>query len=40
VAATGHGTPMAGEELRAGLRTLVAEFDETAIPDHGRYVPG
>jgi glyoxylase-like metal-dependent hydrolase (beta-lactamase superfamily II) len=40
VAATGHGTPMAGEELRSGLRTLVANFDEVAVPDHGRYVPG
>jgi glyoxylase-like metal-dependent hydrolase (beta-lactamase superfamily II) len=39
IAATGHGTPMEGEELRSGLRTLVARFDEIAVPDHGRYVP-
>jgi hypothetical protein len=30
---------MGGEALRDGLRTLVARFDEIAVPDHGRYVP-
>jgi glyoxylase-like metal-dependent hydrolase (beta-lactamase superfamily II) len=39
VAATGHGTPMRGPELRDGLATLVADFDEIALPDQGRYVP-
>jgi glyoxylase-like metal-dependent hydrolase (beta-lactamase superfamily II) len=39
VAATGHGTPMSGTALTAGLETLVARFDEIAVPDHGRYVP-
>ena len=39
IAATGHGTPMGGEELTRGLEKLVREFDEIAIPDHGRYVP-
>jgi glyoxylase-like metal-dependent hydrolase (beta-lactamase superfamily II) len=36
----GHGQPMAGDELREGLKTLVDEFDRIAIPDHGRYVDG
>ncbi|SER07624.1 Glyoxylase, beta-lactamase superfamily II [Faunimonas pinastri] len=39
IAATGHGTPMRGEELRQGLAELVHHFDEIAVPDHGRYVP-
>lgn len=38
VAATGHGTPMRGDELRRGLERLVGEFDEIAVPDQGRYV--
>jgi glyoxylase-like metal-dependent hydrolase (beta-lactamase superfamily II) len=38
IAATGHGTPMAGEALTEGLPRLVAQFEETAIPDRGRYV--
>jgi glyoxylase-like metal-dependent hydrolase (beta-lactamase superfamily II) len=38
VAATGHGTPMSGEALTEGLETLVARFDEIAVPDQGRYV--
>jgi hypothetical protein len=39
IAATGHGTPMGGEELTRGLEKLVREFDQVAIPDQGRYVP-
>ncbi len=39
IAATGHGTPMKGESLTSGLSYLVANFDEVAVPDHGRYVP-
>jgi glyoxylase-like metal-dependent hydrolase (beta-lactamase superfamily II) len=39
VAATGHGTPMEGQALSEGLLALVADFDEVAIPNHGRYVP-
>jgi glyoxylase-like metal-dependent hydrolase (beta-lactamase superfamily II) len=39
IAATGHGTPMRGEALSRGLETLVANFDEIAVPDQGRYVP-
>jgi glyoxylase-like metal-dependent hydrolase (beta-lactamase superfamily II) len=38
VAATGHGIPMAGERMRAQLRTLVHSFRERAVPIHGRYV--
>lgn len=38
VAATGHGTPMSGEALTAGLEALLAGWDEIAVPDHGRYV--
>jgi len=39
IAATGHGTPMAGEELAQGLQELVTHFDDIAVPDHGKYVP-
>lgn len=39
IAATGHGTPMRGPELKDGLAQLVANFDEIALPDQGRYVP-
>jgi glyoxylase-like metal-dependent hydrolase (beta-lactamase superfamily II) len=39
LAATGHGSPMSGEALTEGLSTLVARFEEIAVPDHGRYVP-
>lgn len=39
IGATGHGTPMRGEELRDGLRTLLENFEEIAVPDHGKYVP-
>lgn len=38
IAATGHGTPMRGEELRRGLAMLVTRFDEIALPSQGRYV--
>lgn len=37
IAATGHGVPMAGEELRTGLDALLRNFDEVAYPTHGRY---
>ena len=39
IAITGHGQAMTGGELQFGLRRLVDEFDEIAIPDYGRYVP-
>lgn len=38
VAVTGHGVPMAGQQLTDSLRLLVQEFDRIAIPDHGKYV--
>ena len=38
LAATGHGPPMSGPTLRAGLNHLARRFAEVAIPDHGRYV--
>ncbi|MDB4866190.1 MAG: fold metallo-hydrolase [Cohnella sp.] len=39
VAVTGHGVPISGEELQRGLAALARDFDQLAIPDHGRYVP-
>jgi glyoxylase-like metal-dependent hydrolase (beta-lactamase superfamily II) len=39
IAATGHGTPMSGDDLARGLTNLVENFDEIAVPEHGRYVP-
>ncbi|HVK08611.1 MAG TPA: MBL fold metallo-hydrolase [Gemmataceae bacterium] len=38
VAATGHGIPMAGGELRRQLDDLAAHFRERAVPADGRYV--
>ncbi|WP_310551237.1 MBL fold metallo-hydrolase [Paenibacillus glufosinatiresistens] len=38
MAITGHGRPMAGEELAEGLERLTRTFDQTAVPDHGKYV--
>lgn len=40
VAIAGHGVPMAAGVLRENLARLVNEFDEIAIPDHGKYVDG
>lgn len=39
IAATGHGTPMQGDELSSGLTHLIEHFDEIAVPDRGKYVP-
>jgi glyoxylase-like metal-dependent hydrolase (beta-lactamase superfamily II) len=36
---TGHGRAMRGPEMRSALRRLAQEFDQLAIPDHGKYVP-
>jgi glyoxylase-like metal-dependent hydrolase (beta-lactamase superfamily II) len=36
-AATGHGLPMHGEEMRRQLETLARDFDKVAVPSHGRY---
>lgn len=38
VAATGHGQPMEGEELREALHRLSREFFHLAVPSNGRYV--
>ncbi|MBM7552165.1 MBL fold metallo-hydrolase [Thalassobacillus pellis] len=40
IAVTGHGHPMAGEELRENLSRLVQDFEKIAIPDHGKFVDG
>lgn len=39
VAATGHGTPMAGAALRHGLQHLAEHFFDEAAPRHGNVVP-
>lgn len=36
----GHGTAMQGESLTEGLKYLVQTFDQTAVPDYGRFVDG
>lgn len=36
--ATGHGIPMRGERMQQELQTLASEFNEIAIPAHGRYI--
>lgn len=38
-ALTGHGEPMDGDELKKGLQHLTNQFEEIAMPKHGRYVP-
>ncbi|HLL48607.1 MAG TPA: MBL fold metallo-hydrolase, partial [Longimicrobiaceae bacterium] len=38
VAATGHGVPLRGPEMRAELHHLAREFDALAVPRSGRYV--
>lgn len=38
VAATGHGKPMQGEELKRELAILANHFDKLAVPEEGRYV--
>lgn len=38
IAATGHGKPMTGDELRSQLYNLSVHFKELAVPAHGRYV--
>lgn len=37
-AVTGHGSPMAGALLEDSLHKLVTNFDDIAIPDHGKYL--
>ncbi|MCA8830821.1 MBL fold metallo-hydrolase [Hymenobacter pini] len=38
VAATGHGIPMRGRVLTRALNRLALEFEQLAVPAHGRYV--
>lgn len=38
LAITGHGPFMSGEELHEGLAELANQFDELAVPEHGKYV--
>ena len=38
VAATGHGVPMRGEEMRRELSELAERFGRLAVPAEGRYV--
>ena len=35
---TGHGRAMSGPEMRNALQILARDFDEIAVPDHGKYV--
>jgi hypothetical protein len=39
IAATGHGVPLRGAAMRAGLDELARRFGDLAVPRHGRYVP-
>jgi glyoxylase-like metal-dependent hydrolase (beta-lactamase superfamily II) len=38
LAATGHGPPMRGPEMRRQLQALARDFDRVAVPRHGRNV--
>jgi glyoxylase-like metal-dependent hydrolase (beta-lactamase superfamily II) len=38
LAVTGHGRPMSGGLLRQALEKLARDFDQVAVPEHGRYV--
>ena len=38
IAVTGHGRAMRGAALREALHTLVRDFAQVAVPDHGKYV--
>lgn len=38
VAVTGHGLPMAEEELTKNLEKLVLDFEDIAKPDYGKYL--
>lgn len=37
VVATGHGSPQYGEAMRQSLHHLADNFEEIAVPSHGRY---
>ena len=36
LALTGHGPPMAGEEMRRALRELADRFEQVAVPHDAR----
>lgn len=38
IAATGHGAPLSGQEMRLALHRLAVDFERLAVPEHGRYV--
>lgn len=38
IVATGHGVPMRGPEMADALRELARDFENLAVPAHGRYV--
>ncbi len=38
IAVTGHGRAMQGSEMRTALHALAENFDEVAVPKHGKYV--
>ena len=38
VAITGHGLPMIEDELTRNLRLLVDQFEQIAVPNHGKYL--
>lgn len=38
IAGTGHGKPMSGTELAEGLNRLATQFNDLAVPDHGKFV--
>lgn len=38
LAVTGHGPAMRGAEMRGALHLLARDFDNIAVPDHGKYV--
>lgn len=40
LAVPGHGPAMQGQELIEGLAELSENFEDKAIPDHGKYVKG
>jgi glyoxylase-like metal-dependent hydrolase (beta-lactamase superfamily II) len=37
---TGHGPAMSGLQMRDALQVLADNFDEVAVPEHGKYVDG
>lgn len=36
----GHGVPLHGEHMQRALQDLARDFEERAVPKHGRYVDG